>query len=93
MNADGSNLKRSTNNPAMDYWPVWSPDGKRIAFTSNRDGHYEIYLMNADGSEQRNLTRNKKHRSIPQPGRRTVRRSTFISNRAGGHDVYFMDVK
>ena len=36
---------------------MWSPDGKRIAFTSNRDGNYEIYLMNADGSRPRNLTR------------------------------------
>ena len=36
----------------------WSPDGKKIAFRSNRDGNYEIYVMNADGSEQTNLTNN-----------------------------------
>lgn len=37
--------------------PAWSPDGKRIAFASNRDGNNEIYLMNADGSHQQRLTR------------------------------------
>ncbi len=74
MQADGSKPTRLTNNTALNYWPSWSPDGKRIAFTSNRDGNYEIYLMNADGSEQRNLTRNKA-RTTTRRGRRTARRS------------------
>lgn len=38
--------------------PAWSPDGKRIAFTSDRDGNPEIYVMNADGSGQVRLTNN-----------------------------------
>jgi WD40-like Beta Propeller Repeat len=38
--------------------PVWSPDGRRIAFTSRRDGNWEVYVVNADGSGQRRLTRN-----------------------------------
>ena len=41
-----------------DSGPAWSPDGKKIVFTSNRDGNSEIYVMNADGSGQTNLTRN-----------------------------------
>ncbi len=36
--------------------PAWSPDGTRIAFASNRDGNFEIYVMNADGSGQTRLT-------------------------------------
>jgi Tol biopolymer transport system component len=56
MNADGSQVRRLTHNTAMDYWPVWSRDGKWIAFTSNRDGNYEIYIMKPDGTNQRNLT-------------------------------------
>jgi Tol biopolymer transport system component len=40
-----------------DGMPDFSPDGRRIAFTSNRDQQGEIYVMNADGSGQRRLTR------------------------------------
>ncbi len=36
--------------------PNWSPDGRRIVFVSDRDGNHEIYVMNADGSNQRRLT-------------------------------------
>ena len=55
MNADGSGQRRLTRNPAFDGGPAWSPDGRRIAFVSNRDGSYEVYVMNADGSGQRRL--------------------------------------
>ena len=36
---------------------AWSPDGKQIAFVSNRSGTYQIYLMNADGTGIKPLTR------------------------------------
>ena len=45
--------------------PVWSPDGRRIAFTSWRDGNSEVYVVNADGSGQRRLTRNTVRDSNP----------------------------
>jgi Tol biopolymer transport system component len=41
----------------LDRLPVWSPDGRMVAFVSRRDGNEEIYVMNADGSGQRRLTR------------------------------------
>jgi len=41
-----------TNNPAIDYSPSWSPDGAKIAFWSSRDGNFEIYVMNSDGTNQ-----------------------------------------
>ncbi len=56
INADGSGRRNLTLDPAYDGDPMWSPDGRRIAFVSNRDGVYGIYVMNADGSGQRRLT-------------------------------------
>ena len=56
MNADGSNPIRLTTDPADDLVPRWSPDGTKFAFYSNRDGNYEIYVMDADGSNQTRLT-------------------------------------
>jgi TolB protein len=75
----------------MDYWPVWSPDGRHIAFTSNRDGNYEIYLMNADGSQPHNLTRHPSHDNYATWSPDS-KRLAFISNRAGGYDIYVMEV-
>jgi len=56
MNADGSGKRNLTRNPANDGGPSWSPDGRRIAFVSDRDGRPEAHVMNADGSGQRSLT-------------------------------------
>ncbi|GEM_PF-4406778 len=54
---NGKNLKILTSSGA-NISPVWSPDGQKIAFTSNRDGNWEIYVMNYDGTEQKRLTHN-----------------------------------
>ena len=52
IDADGKNQRRLTKNTSRNTDPSWSPDGKRIVFVSNRDGNYEIYVMNADGARQ-----------------------------------------
>jgi hypothetical protein len=49
INANGSELRRLTD--GLD--PAWSPDGEAIAFLSDRDGAWRIYVMEADGSSQR----------------------------------------
>ncbi len=45
--------------------PTWSPDGKRIAFVSNRDGSPQIYVMNSDGSAPKRLTFQGKYNTTP----------------------------
>jgi TolB protein len=56
---DGSNEINLSNNAAFDGWPIWSPDGKRIAFASNRTGPAntgQIWLVNPDGSQLKQLS-------------------------------------
>ena len=53
---DGSQLTNLTEVVASDTDPAWSPDGKRIAFTSNRDGSSQVYVMDADGKYPMELT-------------------------------------
>ena len=55
-NVDGSDLKRLTNYNVYTAEGVLSPDGKKIVFTSLKDGDLEIYTMNVDGSDVRRLT-------------------------------------
>lgn len=47
---------RLTHHLARDLFPAYSPDGKKIAFTSNRDGLLAIYVMNPNGSDVRRIT-------------------------------------
>ena len=58
MNVDGSGQRRLTDDPAEDRFSSWSPDGKRIAFTSDRvaGANDEIFVMNADGGDEHQLT-------------------------------------
>ncbi|MCE2398966.1 MAG: PD40 domain-containing protein [Gemmatimonadetes bacterium] len=62
--------ERLTDNSADDSEPAWSPDGTRIAFDSQRDDNYDIYVMDADGGSQTRLTDNSDLDISPR-GRRT----------------------
>ena len=55
---DGSCLTNLTQSYAYDGDPVFSPDGTRIVYVSERDGNGEIYSMKVDGTDQRRLTHN-----------------------------------
>ena len=52
---DGNGLVRLTNSPAFDLCPDYSRDGRLITFCSNRSGTFQIWAMNADGSDQHQL--------------------------------------
>lgn len=84
----GGELINLTAHPAQDKWPAWSPDGTRLAFASNRDGDFEIYVL--EGGPIRQLT--------DDPGLDTWpcwspdgNRLAFTSHRDGNYEVYLTD--
>jgi Tol biopolymer transport system component len=85
------NVIRLTDESGADGFADWSPDGERIAFASSRDGNCEIYVMNADGSDQVNLTNSEFDELYPSwspDGTRIV----FASTEAGGAELFVLDV-
>jgi Tol biopolymer transport system component len=62
---DGKNLHQLTDAPGYDAEGAYSPDGKQIAFCSDRDGDPDIYLMNADGTNVRQLTNSPRYDGGP----------------------------
>ena len=55
-NEDGSNVHRLTDNLAREVYPRFSPDGRSIAFSSNRYGNNDVYVIAATGGTPRRLT-------------------------------------
>jgi TolB protein len=101
-NADGSKRRRLTQSPQRDGDPVWSPDGRRLAFVRVRDGFGDIYLVNVDGSGLRRLA----HAISPiiaMPGGPPEGfranpawspdggRIAFVSNRDGSNDIFVVN--
>ena len=58
VNANGGSAKRLTTLPSYESKPVWSPDGKQIAFASDRNGGADIYIMPSSGGTATRLTYN-----------------------------------
>lgn len=56
INADRTGFHDLTKTPDIETEPAWSPDGKKIAFSSNKRGNWQIFVMNSDGSGLYQLT-------------------------------------
>lgn len=81
---------RVTDGNALDFSPVWSPDGQRIAFVSTRDGGNELYLMDASGANMRQLTNDIATINNPawSPDGRYIAFEAFQDNAQG---IYIFD--
>lgn len=65
VGADGGRAKRLTSQPSYEANPVWSPDGKKIAFASDRNGNFDVFVMDAAGGQAKRLTSNSAN-EIPE---------------------------
>jgi Tol biopolymer transport system component len=91
MAVDGSGVTRLTTAPGADTEPAWSPDGSRIAFASQRDGNFEIYVMRSDGSNPARITNHVADDRSPAwswDGTQIA----FVSTREGPARSYVMQV-
>jgi formylglycine-generating enzyme required for sulfatase activity len=101
---DGGDERRLTHHPSDDYWPTWSPDGAQIAFSSERDGDFEIYVLDVqaalegaddaapDAPHLRQLTHNTAGDMEPcwSPDGAYI---AFMVHHAGQSDIYVLDVQ
>ncbi len=58
VNANGGKALQITTNAAYDSDPIWSPDGKQIAFSTDRNGNFDVYLVSAEGGVAKRITTN-----------------------------------
>ncbi|MGQ9554913.1 MAG: TolB family protein, partial [Anaerolineae bacterium] len=99
MDYDGANQTRLTNNAARDRQPAWAPSGstvpnrtgQQVAFTSDRDGDDEIWLMNEDGTNPIQLTANVSISDSEPSWSDMGTQIAFTSNGDGDNDIYIMD--
>jgi Tol biopolymer transport system component len=86
MNADGSNQRQITQLGGANFGPSWTPDGKRLIFSSNhtqpRSGNFDLYLIALDGTGLERLTTHTAFDGFPMfsPDGRSV---VWASNRHG----------
>jgi TolB protein len=84
-------MTQLTDNEGNNFLPSWSPDGTRICFVSNRDGHPELYVANRDGTNVRRLTNNPAINGTPtwSPSGTQI---AFTSDRSGTPQIYTIGV-
>ena len=84
----GSTLAQNIRNMA----PCWSPDGKEIAYYSNRDGNNEIYILNLDNGENIRITNNNRSDVLPKFSPNGLR-LVFFSGEKGAHQISVINLQ
>lgn len=56
VNSNGGEARQLTTSPSYDYMPIWSNNGKTIAFATDRNGNFDIYSISANGGETKRIT-------------------------------------
>lgn len=91
---DDNSIKQLTVDAGDNVNPTWSPDGKQIAFASNRDGNWEIYRVNIDGTDLQNLTsKPDSDDNFPAWSPREGSYIAFVTNRDGNLEIYRMNTQ
>ncbi len=90
IDVDGGDEQQLTHNAAWDYGTSWSPDGTCIAYGSQQEGTWRVYVMNADGTGSAPMP-NTEAGNAPawSPDGRTL---AFTSNRTGSDDIYLVNL-
>lgn len=86
----GGSPRRLTDDPALDYNAVFSPDGRWLVFTSERNGNVDLYALDLDGNQE--LIRLTDHPAMDDAASFSPdgRRLTFVSTRDGDADIFVM---
>ena len=87
---NGRGLRRLTHDRSIDVSPTWSPDGKEIAFVSDRSGSPQIYVMDRDGARARRITFNGGYNTSPawSPDGRWI---AYEARVGGQFDIWLVD--
>src|SRR5438132_774596 len=92
MNADGSGVRQLTHTTVHEFDPIWSPDGKRIAFSRlDETGDFDVIVINVDGSGAINLTNNDVVHDFAGAWSPDGKRIAFASNRDGDDERLIMN--
>lgn len=90
MDLGSGALQRLTDHPAVDRFPSFAPDGRKLVFRSERDGQSELYTIGVDGAGLARLTDNPAFDGYPSYSA-DGRLIAFHSTRSGRDDIFVVD--